>query len=290
MSKKLIATLESVKDFPALVNAGVDEILVAIEGYSFSALKSITLEQLDSLDGFAQTMHKDVSLIVNRFFHETDLENLHVLKKYVDTHNIHALYFGDLAIAKTFQDSQVKKIYMPDTLVTSQNDVNFWISMNIGTVISPLLTIEETLEIANQSEGSIAIVHGRTNLSRSYRPLLSAWKQEYNSSVDVENNYDLYVVEEKRDGKMPIYEDENGTLIYSDYVLDSFDEMEDLLKTNLSGIMVNGLYQDRNTYLNAIHAYRRILDGENAQVVRKEYEEMTGTSISSGYYHEKTVR
>ncbi len=287
---KLIAALEEIKDLPAIVNAGADEVCIALEGYSSSAMKKMRFSELEYALQFCKTMGKDVSILVNKFFHEGDLAKLDTLKEWVQTHPICALYFGDLAVANVFHNVEVQLVYMPDTLVTSTNDANFWHEQKIGTVISPLLTIEETLQIAKDTEGSIAIVHGRTNLSHSYRQLLSGWKQEYESALAIKENRSLYLVEEKRDGKMPVYEDETGTMIYADYILDSFDEMEDLMQTNVSGFMVNGLFEERKEYLDAIHSYRRILDGEQSSLVRKEYEERNNRVISSGYYHEKTVR
>jgi hypothetical protein len=44
---------------------------------------------------------------------------------------------------------------------------------------------------------------------------------------------------------------------------------------------------DRLACFEAVHSYRRIMDGENAQDVEKEYrEKFTGEKLSEGYYGE----
>ena len=41
---------------------------------------------------------------------------------------------------------------------------------------------------------------------------------------------------------MPVYEDETGTLIYSENVLDSFNFIEKILESNPMGLLVEGSY------------------------------------------------
>ena len=128
-------------------------------------------------------------------------------------------------------------------------------------------------------------------LSRSRRPLLSSWKQAFFYSEELKGRQDLYLQEAKRQGKMPVFEDENGTIIYSDDRLESWLEMNRFMQAGICRYLLSGLYEDRLAYFESIKGYSRILHGEDAETVRNEV--MTGTGekrYESGYYRGKKGR
>ena len=88
-----------------------------------------------------------------------------------------------------------------------------------------------------------------------------------------------------------VFEDENGTIIYSEDRLESWLGMNRFMQAGICRYLLLGLYEDRLAYFESIKGYSRILHGEDAETVRNEV--MTGTgekTYDSGYYHEKTVR
>ena len=279
---------------------------------------------VDSADG------KSTGIISSIFFADP---SIYMLAKKIDQENgIEPGSESDQA-GKTSMTS--KLIYDPEMLMTSINDANWWLDRGIrGISISPILTLQETKEIAEATKKAVVTVHGRTLMSRSFRKLLSSYKEVSEEDPDFVNppeaqveaasqaiaaeetqakaasasdaeaastpakkdwqavgNKNLTLIEKSRSAKMPVYEDETGTLIYSDDVLDSFNFIDELLKASPFALLVEGSFADIEMQAEAVKAYSRILAGEDAKTIGAEYQEkFREEPFDSGYYEQKTVK
>ncbi len=292
--KDIITTLENLQDLDALLTAGADTILVSLEGVSSSAAQKLSLDELDQVITSVNAAGKKTAVLANLTFHEGELANVQASLTSLAEREVKTIFFADPAvyyIAKKngFVD---RLVYDPETLMTSINDASWWLERGLqGISISPLLTLEETEQIAKAAGKAVVTVHGRTLMSRSYRKLLEAYKENYQVDAKLDQNKDLYLVEFKREGQMPIYEDETGTLVYSDDVLDSFDFIEKLLASGPMALLIQGSYLSIEEQAKAVNAYRRILDGADPSAVGKEYrEQFQKGQLDSGYYEQKTVK
>lgn len=305
--KDLMTTLERYEDLSKLLLSGVDNIVISLEGLSSTVAQKLSKEELEMLlrdvklhneniDDADEMRTVKISIRANQTFHEGMLKDAEAWMQYLSERKSEfaAILFADPSLFYLAKKSQMveKMIYDPETLMTSINDATWWIQHGVqGIAISPLLTLQETDEIASEVEKAIVTVHGRTMMARSYRKLLTAYQETYELEDNVVENKNLYLIEKTRDGQMPVYEDETGTLIYSENVLDSFNFIEKILESNPMGLLVEGSYIPLEEQLQAIHAYRRILNGENPLEVGKEYREQFGAEpLDSGYYEQKTVK
>ena len=265
---------------------------------------------------------KSTGIISSIFFADP---SIYMLAKKIDQENgIEPGSESDQA-GKTSMTS--KLIYDPEMLMTSINDANWWLDRGIrGISISPILTLQETKEIAEATKKAVVTVHGRTLMSRSFRKLLSSYKEVSEEDPDFVNppeaqveaanqaiaaeetqakaastpakkdwqavgNKNLTLIEKSRSAKMPVYEDETGTLIYSDDVLDSFNFIDELLKASPFALLVEGSFADIEMQAEAVKAYSRILAGEDAKTIGAEYQEkFREEPFDSGYYEQKTVK
>lgn len=273
---------------------------------------------------------KSTGIISSIFFADP---SIYMLAKKIDKENgIETGSESDQA-GKTSMTS--KLIYDPEMLMTSINDANWWLDRGIrGISISPILTLQETKEIAEATKKAVVTVHGRTLMSRSFRKLLSSYKEVSEEDPDFVNppeaqveavsqaiaaeetqakaastsdteaastpakkdwqavgNKNLTLIEKSRSAKMPVYEDETGTLIYSDDVLDSFNFIDEVLKASPFALLVEGSFADIEMQAEAVKAYSRILAGEDAKTIGAEHQEkFREEPFDSGYYEQKTVK
>lgn len=285
---KLIATLEQMRDLPALVNAGCDEVLIAVKGMSHTALHAFTIQEMTYINEGAKQFGIAVSVLVNRMFHEDDIEEIEVFFSSVRKDDITSVYYGDQAVLDTATRMgwTDKLVYAPDTLLTSSEDIRTYLSFGIqSAMISPLLSTKELTKLTNEVPSCVMQIHGRTVLARSYRKLVSAWKDAYHKDIP---DGKLTISEEKRDGRMPIYEDECGTLVYSDEVLASFT---DFMKFPLAKVLVSSVNAGRMEHIEAVHAYKRIMNGEDGNAVYEEYrQKFPEHKLGRGYYDNETVK
>ncbi|MBQ5431101.1 MAG: U32 family peptidase [Lachnospiraceae bacterium] len=292
--RNLITTLERFEDLPVLLHSDADTLLVSVEGLSSSCACKLNPDELKETVQATTEAKKQLAVLANNTLHEGMLDDADRLMQYIATQEEVSVFFADPSIfgmAKKYHMTD-RMVYEPETLMTSIPDADWWIQRGVeGICISPILTLQETVAIASTVKKAIVTVHGRTLMSRSYRRLLSAYKDQNHLTEDVVDNRHLCIVEKQREGSMPIYEDETGTLIYSDDVLDSFDFIEDVLKSHPIGLLINGSYMTIEEQLSAVSAYKRILNGEDANTVGKEYrEQFKNEPLDSGYYEQKTVK
>ena len=157
--------------------------------------------------------------------------------------------------------------------------------------ISPLLTEEEILKIASSVRHCGIQVFGYLLMSISKRPLLTAYQEVANIDEPLHHNHHLYLREQKRDGMMPAYENEAGMMIYTDFVQESFAWLEPFSNAGIQRFEMYGNYIPQAALLDAVRMYRRVLDGEDGESVRKEFVlKYPELPVSDGYYGQKTIR
>ena len=97
-------------------------------------------------------------------------------------------------------------------------------------------------------------------------------------------------MEEKRDGRMPVYENAYACMIYSDFVQESFDEMPSFM--NIDRFVIDGTWLSRQESIAALRIYQGLLDGKDMQEEIIQYRNTYGKEgrLSDGYYGLKTIR
>lgn len=282
--KKLIAIARNQEEGERLLKAGADEIAYSLKGHSFTGLCSITIDELHACRSY--------SVFLNRFYFEEDLDSLKTVLNELDSMNLEHIYFSDPAVFQISSDHLRKKlIYRPMTLAVSKGDVSFWNDTGIaGVSISPLLTRKEVLEIVSSCPHTELTIHGNLLMSVSRRLLLTQWQKFSGYQNRLQNAEGLSIQESKRNEKMPIIETEAGTLIYSDFVQESFLHLNDFADAGAERFFLNPVFPEPEALIDAVSAYRKILNGEDAAAIaetyRKNHPEL---SLSEGYYEQPTI-
>lgn len=284
--KILTVICNSSEEVKKVLENGSDEVILPVEGGCFTSMPCFSIQQIEEI---AKNNPKRTVVLMNRLFPEGEKEKakemLSQLVKVVD-----AVMFADIGFMKLAQEKNFvgKMIYRPETLMTSVNDISFWSSLGLQSVqISPLLTEEEILTIASKVPHTGLQIHGRMLMSVSKRKLLSAYQQLTNCQ-NLHEEKDLYLQEMKRDGKMPIYENEYGTYIYSDFIQESFSYMPKLMEAGIERFEIDGNGLEMNALLDAVKLYRDCLDGK--EIHPETYFETYHLPFSTGYYGQKTVK
>lgn len=282
---KLITTVNNLELVQALKDNGADEVVIALKDHSFTSLPACRVEDIKN--------YLPCSVVMNRLYSQQDLhlidEAFDVLK---DLDVLH-IYYADPAMLYHAKKHGLmdRMIYRPETLVTNSKDAVWWKNRGIhGVSISPLLTMEEVIEIGNCNCNPEVTVHGHMIMSVSRRKLLEAYMLHNEYDVKVDERHDLRIQELKRDGMMPIYENKYGTIIYTDFVQESFGAIDSFKETKVSRILVNTVFMNDEESIETVKAYRAILDGENAMGIEESYRKrFSEMEMSSGYYGQKTI-
>jgi hypothetical protein len=88
---------------------------------------------------------------------------------------------------------------------------------------------------------------------------------------------------------MPIYENAYGTMIYTDYIQESFAYMPSFLQAGIERFEIDTNGLARQAVQDAIVIYRSILDGTENDG-RAYLEKYQSLPLSTGYYGQKTIK
>jgi Collagenase and related proteases len=268
------------------LSLGCDEVILVLKDGCFSALSGCTVEEITAI---AKENSKRTAVLMNRLFGQEEIEQaqktLCELLPQVD-----AVLFADPALLQQAKliHMEHKMIYRPETLLTSAKDGAWWMAQGLQSVqISPLLTKEEILEIAANVPHAGLQIHGRLLMSVSKRKLLDAYAS-YHAGTSLHEKDGLYLREDSREGRMPVYENAYGTMIYTDYVQESFAYVPEFLAAGLERFEIDTYTLKDEEIRDAITMYRALLDGRTITDIYAQAH--ADLPLSSGYYGQKTIK
>ena len=277
---KLIVLNAAEEQRENLLKAGAGRVVMPLQNGSFTAAQEYPASSFNT---------SGTDILLNRFFFPSEQEELTELLHEAEELPAEDVYFADPAVISLASDKLKQKlVYHPDTLLTNSNDMSWWLARGIrSAVVSPLLTREETVSIIKACPACTVQIHGHTLMAESRRPLLSSYAPEKN----LPGKRNLFLREEKRQERMPVYENEHGTLVYSDFELMSFREIRSFAEAGCTRFLINALFVPDDALADAVRAYRDILNGADALQAEKDCIEKYGyLPLGTGYYEEKTIK
>lgn len=272
----------------------IDKLKTACEGFVVGSLFTtgyhFSTSELIKVRKYCLVNKIKCYVTIENFINEEDkiaLINYIDLLKQLDVDGIYYHDLGVYEVAKSF-NIENKLIYDGQTIVCNSLDVAFYMSKGIdGVVISRELTLDEIKQIImNNNQCCDLFIFGHQRLSYSKRQFIKNYMNEIVSSYDYRNKETLALVEEKRDYRLPIIEDENGTKIYTDYVFEMYKELAEVRPYIKRGI-VDSLFIDDDEIITVLRDYHRITS-ENASFLLEHLKQNHPDSYSSGYLYQKT--
>lgn len=292
---RLLTTPLSIDDIERFAQAGADGLIF---GTSFFSVRSAAyFDECQYVEIRKRCTQAQVEMLVllNRFFVEEELPRLYQHLQFLKEIDVDGIYFSDeavLAYAKSL-DMVDRLIYQPDTLLTNHPDVNYYLKEGCKHVmLSKEITLEEITEIAkhSQPERLELILHGRVVMMHSKRPLLSHYMAFTQQDHMVKNNPHLIIEEETRKDRMPILEDEQGTHVFSAYVLESFKEVQAFLGAGIGTGKIDGIFQNATSIETTVRLYdalrKQELTWEEARACYQQA--FPEEPLDSGFYYRAT--
>ena len=286
---ELLVTLTNKNNIQKFNSLGINGVIVGQKDFSFRFNRYFNNDELKEISTEIHQLNMKLYLNINRIIHEEELDDLkkYLIKvqQYVD-----GIYFNDLSILNYAKKLNIlnKLIYHPDTLMTNYYDINFYLDKDINSVmISPLITLEEINEIAKNTNQKLdMIIHGYLNMSYSRRKFITNYLNYIHKENTYVNNLDMSLIESTRTNKMPILEDEFGTSIFTDFIQNSFNEINNL-KDILGRLIIDDIFLNDEELFDAIELYQKILNHKDydLDLFFNKYKEH---NYGTGYYYQKT--
>ena len=290
----IIASPFVMEDIVKLKQAKASSIVLGMPFFSVSSTCYFSNEQVQEALVICRAQQLQCYILMNRFFIEAEIDAMKQQLKFLKDIGVDGIYFSDIGVFQEARKLQMesKMIYNPDTILTNANDVRAY--MDLGMKMCTLakeITLEDMISIGNKCDCNLeVIIHGRLNMMHSKRNLLSNYMQFLNVDYAVKGKQQLYLMEENRDEHMPIVEDETGTHIYTGFTLCSFEEVEDILKANITNLRIESMFHTIEEVVKVIEDYVCVI--ENPQRGREYYQmyvkQYPNQNITKGFLYKKT--
>ena len=244
MSKLLI--LPNNKDIKDLIDKS-DAFLFGIKGYSVNVPCEIELTELEELTKY----NKEIFISLNKNMRNEDIPKIKEILLEIDKLNIKGIFYADTCFINLKKELNIKTdlVWSQEHLTTNYATINFWKQYGVNyTYLSSEITLNEIKEIRKNTDVKLIVpIFGYLPIFVSFRHAVKNYLKTFNLSDNSKINYI-----EKEGNTYPIIDDELGTTVYSNNILDGYLEYKEL---EIDYVTLNEFNIDREVFLKVLDKY-----------------------------------
>lgn len=284
---ELLAVLKQTKDLERIRYSGLDGVIF---GSSFCLKSPLSIATLKKVCEYCDLVSLKKYIVIDAFVPEELKSELYVYFDILLSCKVDGIYFHDLAVydvALSYGRTDLL-IYDGMTMMANSLEASFFLNKGIsGVVIGRELSLEEVTEMIGTFPNQLDMqVFGRFRLSYSKRDFLTDYFEETGQLYDVRDRDDVTLMEETRNYKMPVIENNYGTQIYTDFIFEMYRELP-ILGPYLKRAIIDSAFIPEKLYFKVLRDYKR-LTKDNVDFLRESlYNDYANEGLSSGYLYEK---
>lgn len=254
---KLITELKSLEK---INKYNVDGLIFSHPQFGTIANKTFTFSEMEEIVNYCHAHNKLALLKVDKIMEENELEALFAFLDNTMRLNIDYYLFSDMAVLNYFQTrkQEYRLIYVAKTLNCSYLDAEFYQKRGIKVMLSNELTLDDIIHISSL-DNIVLDGYGYSNIFYSKRKLLSLYNEAKALGQNLPNKL-LHIQEENRDNKYPIYENQNGTFIFTSYKYLFYKELEAV--KNLFMFKIESIFIEEEALFTVIDVFQKALHGD----------------------------
>ncbi|EMG29237.1 hypothetical protein LFLEISCH_01260 [Listeria fleischmannii subsp. fleischmannii LU2006-1] len=178
--------------------------------------------------------------------HNDHVEELPVFLREIDAMGVDKIAVGDPGVILMLEELEIKVpfIYDAQTFVTSAEQIDFWAGLGaVSAVLARELTRPEVIQIAKRLDIPVEVlVYGPTCIHQSKRKLVTNYYNIVGLQTTADKARGLYLREPNdADSMLPIYEDENGTHIFSTEDISMMPYLAELYDAGVTTFKLDGI-------------------------------------------------
>jgi putative protease len=264
---ELLVTPHSVAHLEQLIDAGADAFLVGEQQFGLRLAGEFTIDEIEKSVELAHASNKKVYVAMNALYHNDQIDLLRPYMEKLATFGVDGITFGDPAVVMVKREAALDIPLHWNTEMTATNwfTANYWGKRGANrAVLARELSMDEVIEIKENAEVAIEIqVHGMTCMFQSKRSLLGNYFLYQDKAMEIENRAsqkNMFLHDKERHNKYPIYEDANGTHIFSPNDMCIIDELSELIEAGIDSFKIDGVLQDATYVTKVTNLYRQAID------------------------------
>lgn len=264
---EILVTPTTIDHAKALFEAGADAVVIGEQQFGLRLAGEFSLEAIAQVKELATTVNKKVYVAVNALFHNDRVNALEAYMRHLEVLQVDGIYFGDPAVLMTHREisSTIPLFWNSEQTATNYFTANYWGERGASRAyLARELSMDEIIEIKENADVEVEIqVHGMSCMFQSKRPLLGHYFLYQGKAMEIENRTqqkNMLLFDKERGNRYPIYEDLNGTHIFSPNDMCIIDELEELLEADIDAFRIEGLLQTEDYTVAVTKLYRQALD------------------------------
>ena len=254
-------------------------LLIGIEGYSVNTL-NLLFDEIKDLT----SKHDNIFLSLNKNIFERELDSVEKLLVEISKLNIKGLFYYDVSILNIVNrlNLNIALIWSAEHLTTNYFTINYWYENGSkGTYLSNEITKDEIIDISNNTECSLFVqlfgyIPMYVSKRHAVKNYLNHFKLDLNSS-----RYYLF----KEDKKYSIVDNNDGTSIYTNFIINGLKEYVEL-KDKIPYVIING-YDIDDKLLDIIDIFNKV-NKDNIDELDNTLSQMFD-NLEKGFLYEETI-
>ena len=275
---KIVVIPNSKNNIDKLLNKDIC-LLIGIEGYSVNTL-NLLFDEIKDLT----SKHDNIFLSLNKNIFERELDSVEKLLVEISKLNIKGLFYYDVAIINIVNrlNLNIDLIWSAEHLTTNYFTINYWYENGIkGTYLSNEITKDEIIDISNNTNCSLFVqlfgyIPMYVSKRHAVKNYLNHFKLDLNSS-----RYYLF----KEDKKYSIVDNNDGTSIYTNFIINGLKEYVEL-KDKIPYVIING-YDIDDKLLDIIDIFNKA-NKDNIDELDNTLSQMFD-NLEKGFLYEETI-
>lgn len=264
---ELLVTPTAVSEIESLLQAGATAVMVGEQRYGLRLAGEFKREDIVEAVNIAHQHNAKVYVAMNGLFHNDKIAELNEYILFLKEASVDAIVFGDPAVLMAVRETapEMKMHWSTETTGTNWYSCNYWGRKGAKrAVLARELSMDSIIDIKEKAEVEIEVqVHGMTCMFQSKRSLLGNYFEYQGKVMEIENRKvekDMFLLDNERNNKYPIFEDENGTHIMSPNDMCIIDELSEMIDAEVDVLKIDGVLKSPQYILEVTKKYRQAID------------------------------
>ncbi|SUV12629.1 U32 family peptidase [Priestia megaterium] len=264
---ELLVTPTAVSEIESLLQAGATAIMIGEQRYGLRLAGEFKREDIVEAVNIAHQHNAKVYVAMNGLFHNDKIAELNEYILFLKEASVDAIVFGDPAVLMAVRETapEMKMHWSTETTGTNWYSCNYWGRKGAKrAVLARELSMDSIIDIKEKAEVEIEVqVHGMTCMFQSKRSLLGNYFEYQGKVMEIENRKvekDMFLLDNERNNKYPIFEDENGTHIMSPNDMCIIDELSEMIDAEVDVFKIDGVLKSPQYILEVTKKYRQAID------------------------------
>jgi U32 family peptidase len=264
---ELLVTPTAVSEIESLLQAGATAVMVGEQRYGLRLAGEFKREDIVEAVNIAHQHNAKVYVAMNGLFHNDKIAELNEYILFLKEASVDAIVFGDPAVLMAVRETapEMKMHWSTETTGTNWYSCNYWGRKGAKrAVLARELSMDSIIDIKEKAEVEIKVqVHGMTCMFQSKRSLLGNYFEYQGKVMEIENRKvekDMFLLDNERNNKYPIFEDENGTHIMSPNDMCIIDELSEMIDAEVDVFKIDGVLKSPQYILEVTKKYRQAID------------------------------